>query len=62
VDVLVETGDVSKYPAVAVAFTPEKSTGKVLHILSHFQRQATKQGDYALQNLLLNFLTERVKK
>jgi hypothetical protein len=37
-------------------------TGKVLHILSHFQRQATKQGDYALQNLLLNFLMERVKK
>jgi hypothetical protein len=34
----------------------------VLHVLSHFDRQATKQGDYALQNLLLNFLMERVKK
>jgi hypothetical protein len=62
VRVLVETAEFSKYPAVAVAFTPEKSSGKVLHILSHFQKQATKQGDYALQNLLLNFLIERVKK
>jgi hypothetical protein len=62
VEVLVETGDVTRHSSVAVAFTPEKSAGKVLHILSHFQRQATKQGDYALQNLLLNFLIERAKK
>jgi hypothetical protein len=62
VEVLVETGDVVRNPAVAVALTPEKSTGKVLHILSHFQRQATSHGDYALQNLLLNFMLERIKK
>jgi len=62
VDVLVETGDVVRNPAVAVTVTPEHASGKVLHILSHFQRQATKQGDYALQNLLLNFLLERIKK
>ena len=62
VEVLVETGDVSRNPAVAVAVTPEKGSGKALHILSHFQRQATRQGDYALQNLLLNFLIERIKK
>jgi hypothetical protein len=62
VRVLAEMGDASKCPAVAVAFTPEKSSGKVLHILSHFQKQATTQGDYALQNLLLNFLIERAKK
>jgi hypothetical protein len=41
---------------------PEAGAGRVLHILSHFQRQATKQGDYALQNLLLNFMMERVKR
>jgi hypothetical protein len=62
VEVLVETGDVPKSPAVAVTFVPDKSTGRVLHLLSHFERQATKQGDYALQNLLLNFLMERIKK
>lgn len=62
VEVLVETGDVVRNPAVAVAVTPEKGSGKALHILSHFQRQATSQGDYALQNLLLNFLLERIKK
>ena len=59
---LVESGDVARNTAVAVAFTPDKSSGKVLHILSHFQRQATKQGDYALQNLLVNFLAERAKR
>jgi hypothetical protein len=62
VEVLVETGDVSRHNAVALAFTPDKSSGKVLHILSHFQKQATRQGDYALQNLLVNFLAERAKK
>jgi hypothetical protein len=62
VEVLVETPDVLRHSAVAVAFTPEKSSGKVLHILSHFEKQATKQGDYALQNLLVNFLAERAKK
>jgi hypothetical protein len=62
VEVLVETPDVARHSAVAVAFTPEKSSGKVLHILSHFEKQATRQGDYALQNLLVNFLAERSKK
>lgn len=62
VETLVETGDVTRNPAVAVLITPEKASGKALHILSHFQRQATKQGDYALQNLLLNFLVERSRK
>lgn len=62
VEVLVETADVPRNSAVAVAVSPEKASGKILHILSHFQRQATKQGDYALQNLLLNFLLERIKK
>jgi len=62
VEVLVETPDVPRHPAVAVTFTPEKSSGKVLHILSHFEKQATRQGDYALQNLLVNFLAERAKK
>jgi hypothetical protein len=62
VEVIVETGDVFRNSGVAVVVSPEKATGKVLHILSHFQRQATQQGDYALQNLLLNFLVERIKK
>jgi hypothetical protein len=61
VDILVETADVAKSPAVAVSFVPDKAKGRVLHILSHFERQATNHGDYALQNLLLNFLMERVK-
>lgn len=61
VEILAEAGDVAKSPAVAVSFVPDKSRGRVLHILSHFERQATKHGDYALQNLLLNFLMERVK-
>jgi len=62
VDVLVETSDMVKNTPVAVVFSPDKGPGKVLHVLSHFDRQATKQGDYALQNLLLNFLMERVKR
>lgn len=62
VDILVETSDMVKNTPVAVAFSPDQGPGKVLHVLSHFDRQATKQGDYALQNLLLNFLMERVKK
>ncbi len=66
VEILVESPDLSKHRAVAVAFSPEKDddaprAGKVLHVLSHFQRQATNEGDYALQNMLLNFLLDRVK-
>ncbi len=62
VEILAEAPELSRNSAIAVAFTSDKGTGKVLHVLSHFDRQATKQGDYALQNLLLNFLMERVKK
>jgi hypothetical protein len=62
VEVLAEAPELPKNNAIAVVFGPEKGTGRVLHVLSHFDRQATKQGDYALQNLMLNFLTERVKQ
>lgn len=62
VDVLAEAAELQKNNAIAVSFGPEKGTGKVLHVLSHFDRQATRQGDYALQNLLLNFLMDRVKR
>jgi hypothetical protein len=63
VETLVESGDLARHPAVAVAFAPEgEAGGKVLHILSHFKNQATRQGDYALQVMLLNFMVERVKK
>lgn len=61
VEVLAEAPELARNNAIAVAFSPGKSTGKVLHVLSHFDRQATKQGDYALQNLLLNFLQSRIK-
>jgi hypothetical protein len=62
VETLVESPVLARYPAVAVAFTPDKAQGKVLHVLSHFQKQATKQGDFALQNMLLNFMLERARK
>lgn len=32
--------------------------GRVLHVLSHFGKQKSKLDEFALQNLLLNFLTE----
>lgn len=57
VEVLVESADPLKYPAVAVTFRHER--GRSLHVLSHFQKQATRHGDYALQNMLVNFLIER---
>jgi len=62
VDILAEAPELARNNAIAVAFGPDKGTGKVLHVLSHFDRQATKQGDYALQNLLLNFLMELMKQ
>jgi hypothetical protein len=63
VDTLVDTDDLPRYPAVAVTFAPEgEKGGKVLHILSHFKNQATRQGDYALQVMLLNFMWDRVSK
>ena len=61
VDVLVESPEVAKHPAIAVAIRPSKEgAGKILHLLSHFKTQATPQGDYALQSLLLNFMLEAV--
>ncbi len=62
VEVLVEGAALSRYPSVAVTFTlPLVSgrAGRILHVLSHFKKQVSKSGDYALQNLLLNFLVER---
>lgn len=61
VEVLAEAPELQRNTAIAVAFGPEKGSGRVLHVLSHFDRQATKQGDYALQNMLLNFLMARMK-
>ncbi|MFH0888230.1 MAG: hypothetical protein V1871_03380 [Planctomycetota bacterium] len=34
------------------------SGGRVLHVVSHFGKQKSKLDEFALQNLLLNFLTE----
>lgn len=62
VETLVESLQLGRYPAVAATFVPEGGRGRVLHVLSHFQKQATKQGDFALQNLLLNFMFERVSR
>ena len=64
VDVLLETSDLPKLTALAVAFSPDKK-GKVLHLLPHFRGQTgqtTKKADYSLQNLLLNFLAERMNR
>ncbi len=36
----------------------KRKAGKVLHVLSHFRAQKTKDDDYAVQNMLLNFLIE----
>ena len=66
VEVLVESGELPRAPAVAVLVTPEPAPGapapgRILHVLSHFQKQATPQGDYALQTMLLNFMLDRVR-
>jgi hypothetical protein len=65
VETLVESAELPKSPAVAVVVTPEAEggarPGRVLHILSHFQKQATQQGDYALQAMLLNFMLDCVR-
>jgi len=37
---------------------PNMRGGKVLHILSHFKEQKTRDDDFAIQNMLLNFLIE----
>jgi hypothetical protein len=42
--------------------TGKATAGAVLHVLSHFQDQQTKEGDgFALQQLLLNFIVEKQK-
>lgn len=35
-----------------------RASGRVLHVLSHFGKQSSIEDEYALQNLLLNFLLE----
>jgi len=52
---------------VAVTFpVPNQETGQpngqVLHIMTHFGRQASKIDEFALQNLLVNFLMEMAEK
>ncbi len=43
-----------------VAVTFRSGAGSVLHVLSHFQDQRTREGDgFALQQLLLNFIVEK---
>lgn len=45
--------------AVALTFRPGgRSSGAVLHVLSHFGKQPSLSGEFALQNLLLNFILE----
>ncbi len=45
--------------AVAITFQPRgKRGGAVLHVLSHFGKQESEVDEYAMQNLLLNFLLE----
>lgn len=45
--------------ANATSGKPEKLVGgRVLHVLSHFGKQQTREDEFALQNLLLNFLME----
>jgi hypothetical protein len=65
VETLVESAELPRCPAVAVVITPDAEAGarpgRVLHILSHFQKQATQQGDYALQSMLLNFMLDCVR-
>lgn len=60
VKVLVESKDVPRYSAVAVVFSPKRESGKVLHVLSHFTKQADGFGEFAIQNLLLNFILDRM--
>ncbi len=60
VKVLVESKEIPRYPAVAVVFSPQRDSGKVLHVLSHFTKQADGFGEFAIQNLLLNFILDRV--
>jgi len=42
----------------AVAITFKHVKGQVLHVLSHFGKQKSTEDEYALQNLMLNFILE----
>ncbi|MBN1419671.1 MAG: hypothetical protein JXP34_12910 [Planctomycetes bacterium] len=45
--------------AVALTFRPGgASSGSVLHVLSHFGKQKSESDEFALQNILLNFILE----
>jgi hypothetical protein len=62
VEILVEGVAGARALPVAAAFRVGKTPGRqgrVLHVLSHFKKQASATGDYALQNLLLNFMLDR---
>jgi hypothetical protein len=65
---LLARGDALKrHGALAVTFRPIPAdepgrSGRVLHVLSHIKKQADKYGDYALQNVLINFLIERASR
>ena len=57
--VLISSGEVlsrSGNRAVAVVFAPGK--GRVLHVVSHFGKQASYQDEATIQNLLVNFLLD----
>jgi hypothetical protein len=69
VEVLIESPELAAlYAQGAVAMTfpfgeARKSAGRpaggrVLHVLSHFVRQKTRNDEFAIQNMLLNFLIE----
>ena len=52
---------------VAVTFSvvdnnKDTPAGQVLHVMTHFDRQSSKTGEFALQNLLVNFLMEMAEK
>ena len=60
-------GKEAKRPAVATsgAVAQDRSKmkgGRVLYVLSHFGKQESEDGEYALQNLLINFLVEAAER
>lgn len=69
VEVLVESQELSSScKAIVVTFRHdgegcvdgrESKAGRVMHTLSHFADQVDRMGDFALQNMLVNFLVER---
>ncbi len=59
VRVLISSNDLKKScgdPAVAVTFPYHKGT--VVHVLSHFGKQRSRQDEATLENFLVNFLIE----